>query len=132
VASLDFHDRPAAFTGTKTHEWAGQRLASGVAVQGNTLTGLEVLAATMQAFQAAPGRPLAERLLSALEAGAARGGDRRCGVQTARSAYLVVARPDDSPRAPSVRLIVPGQRAGGPNPVQLLRDAFSGPAGSPR
>ncbi len=125
VASLDFYDRPAAFTGTKTHAIAGQLLAPGVVVVGNILTGADVLAATMDAFQRAPGRPLAERLLSALEAGAARGGDRRCGAQTAQSAYLVVARPEDAPRRPAVRHIIPGQTEGGANPVHLLRRAFA-------
>lgn len=125
VASLDFYDRPAAFTGMKTHAAAGQLLAPGVAVVGNILTGPDVLAATMDAFQRDPGRPLAERLLRALEAGAAKGGDRRCGAQTAQSAYLVVARPDDVARRPTVRLVIPGQRNGGPNPVHLLRRAFA-------
>jgi len=125
VASLDFHDRPAAFTGTKTPAAAGQLLAPGVAVLGNVLTGQDVLTATMDAFQRDPRGSLAERLLRALEAGAARGGDRRCGAQTARSAYLVVARPDDPPRRPAVRHIIAGQRQGGPNPVHLLRRAFA-------
>jgi len=124
VAALDFFDRPAAFTGTRTHPEAGHLLAPGVSVQGNILADREVLTATMTAFERSAGRPLAERLLLALEAGAARGGDRRCGAQTAHSAYLVVARPDDAPRQPGLRLIIPGQDEGGPNPVHLLRAAF--------
>lgn len=124
VAALDFHDRPAAFTGKKTQGYAGQLLAPGVAVQGNILTNADVLTATMAVFQRDPSRSLAERLLSALEAGAGKGGDRRCGAQTAQSAYLVVARPGDAPRQPSVRHVIPGQSEGGPNPVHLLRRAF--------
>lgn len=124
VASLAFFERPAAFTGSRTHAAAGQLLAPGVAVVGNILTGQDVLTATLDAFRRLPGRPLAERLLSALEAGAARGGDRRCGAQTARSAFLVVARPGDAPRRPTVRHIIPGQPAAGANPVLLLRKAF--------
>jgi uncharacterized Ntn-hydrolase superfamily protein len=123
VAALGFFDRPAAFTGSGTHAWAGHLLAPGVAVQGNTLTRADVLTATMAAFQRDPWRPLAERLLAALEAGAARGGDRRCGAQTARSAYLLVARPGDSADQPTVRFLVRGQREGGANPVTLLRGA---------
>lgn len=125
VASVHFFDRPAAFTGAGTHAERGHLLAPGVAVQGNILTGADVLSATMAAFQRDPSLPLAERLLAALEAGGARGGDRRCGAQTARSAYLTVARPGDAPRAPSVRIIVRGQAKGGPNPVVLLRQQFS-------
>lgn len=124
VVSLAFADRPAAFTGVRTHAVAGHLLAPGVSVQGNILTGHDVLTATLEAFERSAGHPLAERLLLALEAGAARGGDRRCGAQTAHSAYLVVARPDDSARHPGIRHIVPGQGEGGPNPVHLLRAAF--------
>jgi uncharacterized Ntn-hydrolase superfamily protein len=124
VASLHFFDRPAAFTGTSTHPERGHLLAPGVAVQGNILTGADVLTATMEAFQQASLLPLPERLLAALEAGGAKGGDRRCGAQTARSAYLAVAHPDDAPRAPRVRLIVRGQSAGGANPVVLLRQQW--------
>ena len=123
VAALSFSDRAAAFTGARTHPWSGHLLARGVAVQGNVLTGGEVLTATMAAFQAEPSLPLAERLLRALEAGGVKGGDRRCGVQTARSAYLVVARPGDDAEKPSVRFIVRGQREGGANPVHLLRES---------
>ncbi len=130
VASVHFFDRPAAFTGASTPGQQGQLLAPGVAVQGNILTGADVVAATMAGFQHEPRRPLAERLLAALEAGGAKGGDRRCGAQTARSAYLIVARPGDSPRAPSVRIIVGGQAKGGPNPVLLLRQQYRAAAAS--
>ena len=125
VAALDFFDRPAAFTGARTHAEAGHLLAPGVSVQGNILMGRDVLTATMDAFERSVGRPLAERLLLALEAGAQRGGDRRCGTQTAQSAYLVVAAPDDPPRRPRIRHIIPGQDQGGRNPVHLLRRAFA-------
>ncbi|MGI8671529.1 MAG: DUF1028 domain-containing protein [Luteitalea sp.] len=124
VAALAFAGAPAAFTGADTHGWHGHLLAPGVAVQGNILTGPEVVSATLDAFRKDPARPLAERLLAALEAGGASGGDRRCGSQTARSAYLVVARPGDSASAPAVRIVVPGQGEGGPNPVHLLRQRY--------
>lgn len=125
AAALEFFSRPAAFTGRRTRPAAGHRLGPGVAVQGNILTSAEVLTATPAAFQRDPSRPLAERLLTALEAGAAEGGDRRCGVQTARSAYLVVARPHDDADRPAIRFIVRGQREGGSNPVTLLRAAVT-------
>lgn len=125
VVALDFFDRPAAFTGARTHAEAGHLLAPGVSVQGNILTGRDVLTATMDAFTRSAGRPLAERLLVALEAGAQRGGDRRCGSQTARSAYLVVAAPGDPPDRPGIRYVIPGQSQGGRNPVHLLRRGFA-------
>ncbi|BCS32657.1 hypothetical protein TBR22_A18710 [Luteitalea sp. TBR-22] len=125
VVALGFFDRPAAFTGARTHAGAGHLLAPGVSVQGNTLAGQDVLTATMEAFTRSAGRPLAERLLVALEAGALRGGDRRCGAQTAQSAYLVVAAPDDPAGRPRIRHVIPGQSQGGRNPVHLLRRAFT-------
>ncbi len=51
------------------------------AIQGNTIVGAEVLAGMAQAIEQNAG-PLAERLLAALEAGRAAGGDR-CGQQSA-------------------------------------------------
>jgi uncharacterized Ntn-hydrolase superfamily protein len=123
AASLDFFQRPAAFTGPRIPPWAGHLLAPGVSVQGNTLAGSEVLAATMEAFQGAHERPLAERLLNALEAGSSRGGDVRCGSQTATSAYVAVARAGDSPRSPSLKLVARESR-GGQNPVHVLRRRF--------
>jgi hypothetical protein len=57
-------------------------------VQGNILTGEEVVAAMERAFLASAGKPLAERLFAALAAGDAAGGDKR-GRQ---SAALLVAR----------------------------------------
>lgn len=68
---------PAAHTGSDCLDWCGQRLAQDFSVAGNMLAGPQVLEATAQAFQASAGLPLAERLLAALAAGEAAGGDRR-------------------------------------------------------
>lgn len=76
----------ATFTGAACHAWAGGRTGDGFAVQGNILTGPDVVDAMVDAFTAADG-PLSRRLLSALGAGDAAGGDRR-GRQSA--ALLVV------------------------------------------
>jgi len=51
--------------------------AAEVSVAGNMLAGPEVLEASLAAFGATAGRRLSERLLLALEAGDAAGGDRR-------------------------------------------------------
>ena len=125
IVALDF-DRAVAFTGNATGQSRGDRQGPDFSVQGNILAGPEVLERVFGAFTASVSRgvPLAERLLSALEAGAAAGGDSRCGRQTALASYLVVARPTDPPGEPSMRLIVPAQPAGGPNPVILLREMF--------
>ena len=81
----------ATFTGAACHDWAGGRAGDGYAVQGNILTGPEVVDAMEQAWLAgaAGGLALPERLLATLAAGDEAGGDRR-GRQ---SAALVVVRP---------------------------------------
>lgn len=79
----------ATFTGAGCHAWAGGRAGDGYAIQGNILTGPEVVTAMEKAWLAAdPFAPLARRLLAALRAGDGAGGDRR-GRQSA--ALLVVA-----------------------------------------
>lgn len=78
----------ATFTGENCHQWAGGRRGPGYAVQGNILTGPEVVDAMEQTWLSSmPGTPLAHRLLAALVAGDEAGGDRR-GRQSA--ALLVV------------------------------------------
>jgi uncharacterized Ntn-hydrolase superfamily protein len=79
----------ATFTGDGCMEWAGGRTGPGYAAQGNILAGPQVVAAMAEAFESSAGNPLADRLVAALTAGDARGGDRR-GRQ---SAALMVARP---------------------------------------
>ena len=78
----------AAHTGAGCFPWAGHRVGPGVTVQGNVLTGPEVLAAMLESWDATRDEPeLARRLLAALQAGDRAGGDRR-GRQSA--ALLVV------------------------------------------
>jgi uncharacterized Ntn-hydrolase superfamily protein len=79
----------ATFTGESCHAWAGGVAGDGYAIQGNILTGPEVVAAMEAAWLGAATEPrLARRLLAALRAGDEAGGDRR-GRQSA--AVLVVA-----------------------------------------
>jgi len=116
VAVLD-HDARAV-TGRWTNDWAGDLQWNEASVQGNMLYGSEVVTDAMGAYRSATtsGRPLAERLLRALEAGAAAGGDHRCPrAQAALSAFLIVARPEDEPGHPSLSLRVPN----GPRPGAL-------------
>ncbi len=88
VGIVDAEGRAASHTGTQCPPWAGSILGDGYAVQGNILAGPEVVAEMEHAFVASdPDLPLARRLLAALEAGEAAGGDRR-GRQAA--ALLVV------------------------------------------
>jgi uncharacterized Ntn-hydrolase superfamily protein len=80
----------ATFTGDDCHAWAGGVAGDGYAIQGNILTGPQVVAAMEAVWRADPDQPrLAVRLLAALRAGDGAGGDRR-GRQSA--ALLVVAK----------------------------------------
>ncbi|MEP6760407.1 MAG: DUF1028 domain-containing protein [Sporichthyaceae bacterium] len=85
---VDAAGRSATFTGAACHDWAGGRTGDGYAVQGNILTGPDVVEAMENAWLSGDGR-LADRLLMTLAAGDNVGGDRR-GRQSA--ALLVVRR----------------------------------------
>jgi uncharacterized Ntn-hydrolase superfamily protein len=88
VGIVDVDGGSATHTGIACLDWAGGVTGEGYAIQGNILTGSEVVEAMEQSWEASdPGVPLAERLLEALQAGDAAGGDRR-GRQSA--ALLVV------------------------------------------
>ena len=67
----------AVHTGAACIYWCGHRHAGGFSVAGNMLAGPQVIEATAQAYLDAVGQPLAERLLAAMAAGEAAGGDRR-------------------------------------------------------
>ena len=64
----------ASHIGAECLEWAGARTVPGFSVQGNLLAGEGVVESMAQAFLTTGGS-LAERLLAALEAGQAAGGD---------------------------------------------------------
>jgi uncharacterized Ntn-hydrolase superfamily protein len=76
----------ATYTGDETLPWSGGLTGDGYAVQGNLLAGPEVVDAMAAAFETTEGE-LANRLVMALAAGQAAGGDAR-GRQSA--ALLVV------------------------------------------
>ncbi|MDQ4098440.1 MAG: DUF1028 domain-containing protein [Actinomycetota bacterium] len=108
-------DSQASYTGASCLSWAGgvsgRDGGGGYAIQGNILTGPEVVDAMERSWLASAGQPLAERLMGALLAGDEAGGDSRgrqgaalyavapgagydsCGV-------LADLRVDDHPQAP--------------------------------
>ena len=83
---VDVRGRALTFTGEACHPWAGGKTGEGYAAQGNLLAGPEVVGALSETFEKSLG-PLPRRLLGALAAADAAGGDRR-GRQSA--ALLVV------------------------------------------
>jgi uncharacterized Ntn-hydrolase superfamily protein len=91
VLSVD--GRGAAHTGAACVGWCGHLAGQDVSTAGNMLAGPAVLEATLATALASTGLPLAERLLLAMEAGEAAGGDKR-GRQ---SAAMQVASADPVP-----------------------------------
>jgi uncharacterized Ntn-hydrolase superfamily protein len=77
VGVVDREGRTAAFTGAACVEWAGERRGPSYASQGNMLVSGDTLAALAETFEATASEPLAERLIAALAAAQAAGGDRR-------------------------------------------------------
>jgi len=100
---VDARGETAAWTGRGCIEWCGHRTFPGFSVAGNMLAGPDVLEATAAAYQAHAREPFAERLIAAMQAGEAAGGDKR-GKQAAAllihttEAYPVLdLRVDDHP-----------------------------------
>ena len=75
---VDAHGAAATYTGSECMDWAGGVAGDGYAIQGNILEGSRVIALMEEAWLGSdPREPLARRLLAALAAGDAVGGDRR-------------------------------------------------------
>jgi uncharacterized Ntn-hydrolase superfamily protein len=83
-----------AWTGRECQPWCGHRTGDDWSVAGNLLAGPFVIDAMVAAFTRAAAADLPERLVLALEAGQAAGGDKR-GKQ---SAALLVASADPRPQ----------------------------------
>jgi len=93
VGVIGLQGGSAAFTGDQAWPWAGQRSGPNYVTQGNVLVGPETLEAVAESFESTEGthRHLADRLIEALAAGQAAGGDARKG--RLQSAAVVVADP---------------------------------------
>jgi uncharacterized Ntn-hydrolase superfamily protein len=79
---MDRAGTSAAHTGAACVAYAGHRAGNGFSLAGNMLTGPGVLDATAAAYAANSRLPLARRLIAAMQAGEAAGGDKR-GKQSA-------------------------------------------------
>lgn len=77
VHMIGMTGKPVAFTGAECIDWAGHLVAEDVSVAGNMLEGPQVVAETLRAYAQTAGKPMAERLLIALQAGEDAGGDKR-------------------------------------------------------
>lgn len=88
---MDAAGNSAAFTGENCIDWAGHLIGDQVSVAGNMLAGPAVIEATLRCYEDGSELPFTERLLTAMEAGEAAGGDKR-GRQ---SAALKIVRGED-------------------------------------
>jgi uncharacterized Ntn-hydrolase superfamily protein len=98
VGIIDMQGRAAAHTGKQNGNWAGSKQGPNYTVQANIMVGPEVIEAVAAMFEATDGvgLPLAERMILALEAGQAKGGDRRWG--SLQSAAIKIADPSNRGR----------------------------------
>lgn len=111
---VDAQGRSAGWTGAQTVAWAGHRSLDGVSAAGNMLAGPAVLSALLERYAECPDRPLADRLLAALEAADAAGGDKRGRMSAAL--YVV-----DGERYPAIDLRVDFA----PAPLTTLRELLA-------
>jgi uncharacterized Ntn-hydrolase superfamily protein len=91
VHVIDAAGRIAAHTGPSCVDWCGHRTGEGVSVAGNMLAGPKVVEDTLAAYAGNVALPFPRRLIVAMQAGEAAGGDRR-GKQ---SAALVIHGEED-------------------------------------
>jgi uncharacterized Ntn-hydrolase superfamily protein len=79
---MDAKGRIAAHTGKDCVDWCGHLAGDGFSIAGNMLAGAQVLDETAKAYVANQELPFPRRLIAALRAGEAAGGDKR-GKQSA-------------------------------------------------
>lgn len=93
VHAVDRLGRTAAWTGGNCVTWCGSLAGPSISVAGNMLAGEPTIAETLAAWNVHDGLALPERLMAAMDAGEAAGGDRR-GRQ---SAAMVMTTTEDFP-----------------------------------
>jgi len=91
VHVMDASGRIAAHTGRECVDWCGSVKGENFSIAGNMLAGAQVLDETAESFRTNTRLPLPRRLIEALKAGEAAGGDKR-GKQ---SAALVIYGKED-------------------------------------
>jgi uncharacterized Ntn-hydrolase superfamily protein len=90
---IDARGRAAAYTGKACIDWCGHLAGDNISVAGNMLVGPSVIEHTAAAYERNATLPFPRRLIAALRAGEAVGGDKR-GKQ---SAALVIYGDEDWP-----------------------------------
>jgi uncharacterized Ntn-hydrolase superfamily protein len=125
VGVIAMSGKSAQHTGKSNSSWAGNRAGKNYVTQGNLLVGPEVLEAVAASFEASEGAPrhLADRLIDAIAAGHAKGGDARKGRTQSAAVIVADARPGRSRRADGVTANI--NVCENPEPVAELRRIYN-------
>ena len=125
VGVIAMDGRSATHTGAGTTQWAGGRQGRNYVTQGNLLVSGATIDAVAASFEASEGSPrhLADRLIDALAAGHAAGGDARKG--RSQSAAVVVADPRPGRSRRSDRVTANINVCEHPEPVAELRRIYN-------
>lgn len=117
--------KSAQHTGSSNSAWAGNRAGKNYVTQGNLLVGPEVLDAVAASFEASEGAPrhLADRLIDAIAAGHAKGGDARKGRTQSAAVVVADSRPGRSRRLDGVTVNI--NVCENPEPVAELRRIYN-------
>lgn len=124
VGVISIDGRSAQHTGTGPNAWAGHRAGMNYVAQGNILVGPEVVEAVARSFESSEGAPrhLADRLIDALAAGHALGGDKRHGNRQSAAVIVADSRPNMSRRTDGVTANI--NVCENPEPVAELRRIY--------
>ena len=115
-------DGTFAFSGEDCKPWYGEIEGDRYTVAGNLLTGRDVVEAVAETYEETrdEDRPLAERLIDALAAGQAEGGDKREDLRVQSAALLVERTGDRDPEPYHDDLRVDASET----PIEDLRETY--------
>lgn len=122
IVTLSKNTKPLVHSGNLIKDWNGSKTGNDFAVQGNILVSEEVIEKAFKKYNSMRKESMGDRLISALKAGEITGGDKRCGSQYARSAFISVYNPIDGA---IVKLSVYGIKKGGKPAVTMLEQKFN-------
>jgi uncharacterized Ntn-hydrolase superfamily protein len=125
IGVIAVNGKSAQHTGSSNSAWAGNRAGKNYVAQGNLLVGPEVLDAVAASFEGSEGAPrhLADRLIDAIAAGHAKGGDARKGRTQSAAVVVADSRPGRSRRLDGVTVNI--NVCENPEPVAELRRIYN-------
>lgn len=127
LLSSDAQTRPQTYTGAEVPGAKGSVVGDHFSVQANTMVSDEVVARTAAVLRAADwpdDLSMARAIMRAMEAGAAAGGDHRCGKANSNTAFIGLYRKSDPPDQPWVELAINGLAPGTGSGMAHLHPLF--------